>query len=717
MELIHYLNGVIIDEPIGFDNFKTKIKRGEYHGMSVEMSVGELEFYGNAIEIIESAFAISIDERLVYEVKGTGGEQFYKGILDLSTIKKYEGDYRSISCKVGDSGDKTDFNNNSDLTINLASVKDIKGNDLENHYNFFSTEIPRKQITYTNLIEQTADEVVVGDDSNGIYYKDENNACFLNLRFNGNYVNEFGTFEPNLYCAGKNAPIYDDSHDPFSKSFDLNGFVEPLFKKGDNFVNKFGKPTIKLDVNATVSVKFNSPFFTNLTTGNGTVSLLPLLTSMNCYPFNENLLLWKGVYQTITFEAEKPNTTTLTFNISFKKELAWNDRIEQLFFGIRITHENKYNNETPLTVTLKSGSYVKMTIESDVLNTAETRLMTIGTSLQKCVDMLSCSKLNCVSDYYCNSDGGGYKKAITTGYEIRGIQNKAINTSFKELIENLSAQDCIGWCFEGQNVRIEPWRYFYKNNVILSITHPNERETSITNDYVCSSLKIGYKKYETNEDVKSMNSLHGERVYTSNIGAISKEISKLCSFIADNYSIELTRRAAFIIDKEEEFKYDENIFIFSGRYDGGTFDIVRDYESTTSTVKDDTYNVKLSPAQCAMRWVDLLFTLNGQTKFSYTSGTGLVDVKAIPIQDNEYLSDNNIDGNFKENSDLLSSYAKKIVTPEVVSITYPISLSQYNEIMNDPYGVVLVDGERFWILEFEYSFVDGESTFKLLKTK
>ena len=161
----------------------------------------------------------------------------------------------------------------------------------------------------------------------------------------------------------------------------------------------------------------------------------------------------------------------------------------------------------------------------------------------------------------------------------------------------------------------------------------------------------------------------------------------------------------------------ENIFIFSCRYDGGTFDIVRDYEATTSTVKDDTYNVKLSPAQCALRWVDLLFTLNGQTKFSYTSGTGLVDVKAIPIQDNEYLSDNNKDGNFKENSDLLSSYAQKIVTPEVVSITYPISLSQYNEIMNDPYGVVLVDGERFWILEFEYSFVDGESTFKLLKIK
>lgn len=715
MELKHYLNGIKIDEPIGFDSFTTKIKRGEYHGMSVEMSVGELEFYGNAIEIINDSYATSIDERVVYEVKDNN-DLIYSGILDLSTIKMYDGDYRSISCKVGDSGDKTDFNNNSDLTINLASYKDIKCNELKNHYGYISTEIPKKTILYTNSMTQQEDDVVVGNDNNGIYYKDENNACFLNLKFNGNYINEFGTFEPNLYCAGKNAPIYDDSDDPFSKSFDLDGYVEPLFKKGGDFENKYGKSTIHIDIDATVSVKFNAPFFKNLSEGKGTVYLLPLITKSNCYPVNENLLIWKGVYQSIQFEAGKTNNTTLTFHIVINKDIPFDNNMEQLFFGIRITHDNKYNNETPLTVTLKKGSYVKMTINSDVSNRSNSRMIQIGKSLEKCVEMLSCSKLGCVSDYYCNSQGGGFKKAITTGYEIRGIIGKEINTSFKELIENLSAQDCIGWCFDGNNVRIEPWKWFYKKDVILSITNPKEKTTTINTDYVCSVFNIGYKKYETDEDVKSMRTIHGERTYTSNIGAIAREISKKCSFIADNYSIELTRRAGFQIDKEEEFKYDNNIFVFSGYFDG-YFGIVTDFDDSLSNVDKDTYNVKISPAQCAMRWVDFLFTLTGQTKFTYTSGVGNVDVKAIPIDDDEFLEDNNKDANFKENSDLIASYSNPIVVPETLEVTYPISFEQYRGILNNPYGIVTVDGERFWILEFDYSFVDGESKFKLLKVR
>ena len=38
----------VIDEPIGFDGLKVKISRGNYHGVSAEVSVSKLEFYDNA---------------------------------------------------------------------------------------------------------------------------------------------------------------------------------------------------------------------------------------------------------------------------------------------------------------------------------------------------------------------------------------------------------------------------------------------------------------------------------------------------------------------------------------------------------------------------------------------------------------------------------------------------------------------------------------------
>ena len=109
MELVHTLNGVVIDEPIGFDNMKTTFKRGDYHGMSVEVSVGELEFYGNALQIIDNAYQTDLDTMLEYKVQADG-EELYVGALDLSTYNERIAEYRSISCKVGEIGEKTSFN-------------------------------------------------------------------------------------------------------------------------------------------------------------------------------------------------------------------------------------------------------------------------------------------------------------------------------------------------------------------------------------------------------------------------------------------------------------------------------------------------------------------------------------------------------------------------------------------------------------------------------
>lgn len=720
MELTHYLNDILIDEPIGFDKFKTKMKRGKYHGMSVEISTGELEFYGVAYNIISSAYASSVDEEVVYKVL-LNGEEIYRSMCDLSTIKFHSGDYCYVACSMGDIGVKTNFNNNSDVDINLNSLTDIDGKSLKSTYPTKSFVLPKKTITFTNRMQQNATETIKGDEDNGIYYKDDVPACFLNIRFNGTNINEFGTFEPNLYVAGRN--IYGKEFK--ETNFDLAGYVEPLFSKPTDFESKFGKGlSINVRIKATVQIKLTGKFFTN---GASNVEITPRLVK-NDGVFEENLL-GNVETQTLVFtENNKTNTTQLTFTIDKSVTV---ENCQTLYFGFIITHNNYnstgakyYNNETPLEVTLVKDSFVELKIDSKIEDNVTAKSYFFGDALQKCVDIISSGGLRVVSEYYGStrainnyqpSMGGGWSKIITNGYFIRGLEGREFITSFKDLIETLSMQDCVGWGFEGDDkVRIEPFVYFYQNEIILSIDNPKEKTISVDTDNVCSVLNIGYKKYENSEDIKAIDSIHGERIYTSNVKAISKEVKSLSPIIADNYAIELTRRAKFTKDKEDEYKYDENVFVFSVTDDNGTPKAAVDFNTSTNvSIADDTYNVKLSPAQCALRWLSFIFTLNGQNRFRYTSAKLNANAKAIPIAGG--LSTKNPNNDFRENSDLIREWADPILKAESLKITYPMTFEEYRKVVENPYGLVVVDGEEFWIKEFEYSLLDGECDLTLIK--
>lgn len=710
MELKHYIDDIEIDEPIGFDNLKTSIKRGEYHGMSAEVSVGTLEFYGIGADLLRLAYNESVENKPVYRVT-LNGEELYSGVCDMASYTEHSGDYCSVSCNVGDIGVKTTFNSRTDTEIDLNGKLSVGGVSLRD-YPYHEIALPKRTIVYTNRMKQDKTTTTEGTQNNGIYYKDDVPMCFLNLAFTGgSNVNEFGTMEPNLYIAGKD--VFKNKSD---QNFDLDGYVEPLFRKGTEFETKFGEDaTYSLTINATVKVTITKGFFAN---GQGNVYFVPYLTNSNCvsnssfYPVGEA----KSVYYEGN-NAGGEKSVTLNLNYSGSK-LTHNT----LYFGIKVYHENHnnlgtdyWNNETNFNVEISADSYVEMKLSSVRNEYVKAKMLTVFEALAKTIETISDKGLSLKSEVY----GALSRKLLTTGYFIRNFDNKPFNVSFKTLIESLSMQDCIGWCFEGDKVRVEDWKWFYKDYLLLEIENPKEISKTVDTDYVCTSLEIGYKKYADNDDIKAMDSIHGERTYTSNITTISKSVKKQCEFIADNYAIELTRRARFLEDKEDEFKYDENIFVFSANC--GTDNNLRidaDGESYDK-VSAETYNVKLSPAQCALRWLDFIFALQGQTEFRLTTGKLNLDAKATPKNNSNYLSDNSsaLGGDratFRENSTLKCAYASPIVKPETIKIKYPVTVGEYKAIIANPYGIIRMDGADYWIKEFQYSFVDGEAEFSLI---
>ena len=158
----------VIDERVGFYGLKTTIKRGDYHGISAEVSVGTLEFYNstnyNAATLIRDAYNADIDTEVTYKVMWQT-EVVYTGVLDLSTYSESSGNATKISCKVGEIGVKTTFNNRTETEVDLNRATTMSGEALAHIPKWQNLEIPAKTIMYKNTMTQP--ETVVHDKNDG----------------------------------------------------------------------------------------------------------------------------------------------------------------------------------------------------------------------------------------------------------------------------------------------------------------------------------------------------------------------------------------------------------------------------------------------------------------------------------------------------------------------------------------------------------------------
>lgn len=330
--------------------------------------------------------------------------------------------------------------------------------------------------------------------------------------------------------------------------------------------------------------------------------------------------------------------------------------------------------------------------------------------------------------------GGGALKALTNGYKIRGLftdgeTERNMPLSFKNLIESLNAQDCIGWGFAQENgtlcVRVERWDWYYKDDVILTLDNVAEVQTDIDADRIITELEIGYKKYATNEQYNSIDSPHGSRTFNNSIKAVSNTINAECEFIADNYAIEETRRANLQKSETEESTYDENIFIFElVRKVSNEITTYEIGHTSTSAVgvgaSDEFINAKLTPRQMAERWKDYLFATNSKAPLLFKKGE-INYLASFGVMPESYTEDDviiqslrpfNVNEVQKENDDI--AYVHSFIKAETIKFSYPLKVSQYKAVKANPYGLIRVNGQYGWIREFKYSFVDGLAEFTLI---
>lgn len=662
--------------------------------MSVEVSVERLEFHGEAAKIITDAYHRDIDEEVVYSFE-LDGVEMYRGNVDLSTYNEKNEEYHSVSCNIGEVGAKTTFNNRSETDIDLNDTKTIDGEDLAYVPTWMEQELPIKHLLYTNILEQKEEvEWAIGHGASGA----SEGGNSTELVFDTSTVNEFGIVNDEM----------------------------TLFYKDEDFDKTFGEDTV---MSADFSVKLK---FTNKSVvfyGEGTrvlsffVEVVSGETVLCSGPFDSE------VGDEYNFECHLDNIPTSN----------------SLFFRIREFHmPDTYSWNVMVAIT---SAKVTMQMYDNIENShVIAKMLPIHEVLNTIVESASENAMTVKSDWYGRPDsvvnptptsifGGGSLKALTNGYKIRGLfaedsdvdddsNKRAMALSFKTAIQSLDAMDCIGWAFENTNdgmfVRIEPWSWFYKNQTLMSIDDAEKVDVDIDTKRIITELKIGYKKYATNSEYNSIDSIHGERQYVSKIKAVSNSKDVKCSFIADNYAIEETRRAKDDIKPIEEFKYDENIFVIelACKRSTMTYIIPRGIKLASGIGRPGEYiNVRISPYFNAMRWKSYLFQANSASGMDCKTGTinykaGYTTIEAIG---NSYLSAQGkpIFGTTHKEDDEITN-ERSVMVAEKLTLSYPISNFQYKAIVANPYGMINVNGRECWIDSFTYSFKDGMADFILI---
>lgn len=793
MELKHYLNNIEIDEPIGFDNLKMTMKRGEYHGMSAEVSELSLEFYGAAADIVRTAYHTDLDTEVAYTVTADG-EEMYHGVLDLSTYEEQRSAYCSVSCKVGEVGVKTTFNNRAETEVDLNGTKTIDGKTLAHSYPWEKLTIPQRLIQYVNFIKEVEQYQYDGE------LPDEFRWAFIDLVYDTQSINEFGSIAEKWFQSSKVGESKFGSGQDQNKTPNIANTFTSYYTPADSEDMDYDDNSyIHINLQLKGNIVFDTTVFANTGSGTANLYIYPKLV------LNGSIDISKGQY-IIVNNSNYSQQQQFSINID---EYIQVGQLNSLLFGLFVKNNNfqyttggfQYlNNPAPFHIIIDSDSSLKMELKSNRSKEISADTMFVHEALNKITETISENNLTVKSELYSRFDsllnphiattenlyqyghyfGESALKVITNGYKIRGLYTTAdkernMPMSFKGIIEALDAIDCIGWGFINEDnetvVRVERWDWFYKTGEpILRITNPTEIKTTIDTSLIISELTIGYKKYTTNENISSIDSVMSERTFTTSTKAVNQSTNKLCEFIADNYAIELTRRAALKSNPDDEFKYDENTFVFSvfwtmkqeGNYYGIGSDENAGDVAGGGIGTSENYNMKISPARNAYHWINRLFCIAGLKPFSCTSGTinyraQINTVPTILLGDEErifstpdkmneiapytqilpggsemsnikqnaenytlrerYYRKYQLDSAGKENTPIPSSddiIIPRVFKAETLSFTYPLTIAQYKAIKANPYGLIEVDGIQGWIKEFTYSFADGEATFKLI---
>ena len=695
-----------IDEPVKFDGFKPVFKRdAKAHGVTWEFAEQELDFYGRDGRIIKDEYDLyGVDGSIEFIVEcncGGAWQEFYKGTLDFARFSVKEGVTFAVSVGVAQLSTQMTLKSRMEMKVDVESLKTLDGLGMPAYGNLGKElMIPSKTVQVTN-------KTLTGDDIS-ISYTQSTVYIFHKLPLGDVQNNEFDIVisESEFSRSSADPETYPNEYVIFENVTDNN--IGTLF-----------------DVRISIMTTFDSPIFGGAIGGIAIVLVKRDGTRKTLIEGLEDLL--SGL---------TPHQYNSNTEIGGKLEIKKGEKIIAYSWSITSGGFNPI-----VSITVHAGSYFEI-IGASIFNPTPSKTFMLHETLSRIAEAITDGALTVKSDYYgrwdsnVNSavaDGVGSLRCLTNGLMLRQAKNAEepkFTVSFKDIIDGLTAIDAIGYGIEGDKLVVEPWEYFYQNEVVLECDDIAEITRKVDTSTCFALVNIGYAKWEA-EEWNGIDGFHGKRQYRTNIKNVDTKFEQYSKFIADCYAIEATRRR-MLADASKDWRYDNDIFIFDlervGNEPGiqapvGTVRVIKGkgYEATLIDA-DNVFNVELSPLRNAARWYSWLIQgvkPENKTQLIYTSSEGYAGAQTQSLKKNAIISSEIREDKKEITSDIISLLEKKEprFKSEIVEFKHPLSYKDFNKIKSNPYGLVKFNGELGWIKEVEADLIKGIGKFSLIVKK
>jgi len=497
------LDTVYIDEPIGAnDDGYEYLRHDDYHGIFNVIS-NNLEFYGNARQIIKDTFdTYGVNAKLIL-----GKDILVQDKTQVNTMiwqNEYETylNFKTYILKENTAVCRFSTNNIADV-LEVSESIDI---EIERGDTLSGVKI---QPIATNLVTLAQKEISKTDQSK--------------------------------LSSVVNADLFPGSFDGISLEY-----TTPL----SELISRVHEDFSEVSVSGANTLTANNMFYTmSDVTPSATITLKILLeaeitidvtdwdvnafVSLKQYHWDGSSYVSIGEYS--IFDITGSNVKNI-INKSLDITLSYQDSLAMVIASNQQGKINKFN----ITV-LENSSYI---------TTNPNNKFVFVNDLLKQLTLINTNKDIFKSNFY--TIGNGYLRGFTSGLWIRNFVKgskgyRSPKISFKDLISSLDAVDCIGLGIQKDGVktqlRVEDRKYFYQDVITIDLPFQvNEVEREVYTDGYYNELEFGYQNSGGYEKELGLDEPNSITKFTTAIKTIKNNYQRVSKINADANGKELTRR-------------------------------------------------------------------------------------------------------------------------------------------------------------------------------
>lgn len=728
MNWLFYLDDTLIDEPIGFSDIALRIKRDEnWHGVFFEASTSDLQFYGYGADYLRGkkaneGFAADVTFKAIVECGDP--DEIFSGKLDFRQYKEKCGNTCFVVVPVEQEGCIMTLRNRYDQKVDLSDQLAFdKLTVLPNYDGLnFGMELAAQEMQaliegYSPVAGEVVDISLFPHDVRGKQYA-------IRPDYSRKISESIQTSQltPTVQLSSDNG-LNDSQISPvlllegLGNCYDNNLSYEGRLKGSMYFCldDDTGGPNASFNVKIQVA-KGNSVPFTPSYTILHTVTIFDAVEPVGFFEFD--------------FDLPFSGTTELLEGEGF------------FTYVLIDTNSDTAFCDTVRTVTFDPETYIIINSLASCPPT-DALVSLVHETASRVAEAITDRCLTVKSDYYgrtdsepyaADEDGCGSLRTITNGLRLRNAETPKQFISLKEIFDGLNAIDNIGMgvepgaVYEPDVLRIEPVEYFYQDVKIAD--HPAIPSSSkdMKADLAYSTIKVGYKKWET-ENENGLDEFNSNKEFRTSLKSIDNTLDITSGFIAGGYPIEHTRQQSFADTGAADNKYDNDNFIICvarSPYAYGNYIVEQGIAGNPANFysPDTAYNWRIRPFYNLMRWwksiaQSYMNLVNSSSKLFFASGVGnFLASGELAVYNDCKLESMAMAENDDLNKNSMVSGNIPLWYPEEMTYKYPLSLSDYNVIKAAPLGYIYAQcgsGEyvKGFITNLVYRVAKGEADITL----